>query len=927
MPAGNQIGSVSIKVTPDTSGFREELRAALAGVDDDLKVKLDLDENGIRQKVRAATSGLDKHAKVTVDVDVDKNRVQSIAGEIGNIFKRGFATDAKGAGGSFPLGAFADNLVLVGAVAAIAAPAIALVVGALATLPAVISAVAAPIGVIALGLDGIKKAAEVLQAPLAALKTSISGVFETRLTPIFQDLGAAMPKLEGPLKAVANGISDVAKSFVDTITTGPGLANLQATIGNIATTISTMAPGVGHLTNGLLALANQVSANFPQVGEWFNKAAAGFSAWTDRATKDGSLQTAMGNLGTTLKGVLDIIGDIAIQGFDWLKDPNFGQSMKDFVANTKTLVNDILPGLAGLFQQISGALNPIVSVLDRIDKFKPPAWMHLEGAKPEPGGIGRSLALGLDDALPKLDQVEKKVQGMGAFPGMNKTDKPWFGGAVGRQLDNLEGWLQGPSIGLKNLQDFSFGDMFKDLTGAAAPDFSGIWEKIKAGFNPENILGPDTGTELLNSLALPQASADAGQQAGASLGQGLGQSLTTVGPAIQTQIGTIGPQISAQLQAALVPLQQIPAQIQTAFSGIGAAVTGSMATVVGAVAGAGGQIVAAFTGSLSQIPGVAANAFSQVAAAASAGMANVVSAISNGAAQAVSAVQTMATGIVTALQNAAAGAQAAGAAVGQGMAAGIAAGKGAAVAAAQDLAAAVTAASQVKLGIHSPSKVFTEIGSQTAQGLADGIDGGTQGVVERATALAQKITDAVNGGLTGVDSAALADGLKQQLAELEIQRKTLKVQKDQLPKDDKEGRAGLQSQMDQITALKDQLGLQKDQLGFADKYGSQLDEHKKSVDEANNIITESIASMIDGIKGFAMANVNQFQSDLGISGQGAIPTIAGIGLDWASSQLANLVSAPFGGGKGTTIQVNSVDEALAAKTNLDNKAALQFAGR
>jgi hypothetical protein len=106
-----------------------------------------------------------------------------------------------------------------------------------------------------------------------------------------------------------------------------------------------------------------------------------------------------------------------------------------------------------------------------------------------------------------------------------------------------------------------------------------------------------------------------------------------------------------------------------------------------------------------------------------------------------------------------------------------------------------------------------------------------------------------------------------------------------------------------------------------------LDDHQKSVEQANNIITDSLAKMIDAAKGFATANVNQFQSDLGISGQGAIPQIANMGLDWATSQLSNALATPFGGGKGTTIQVNSVDEALAAKQTLDNKAALQFTGR
>jgi hypothetical protein len=886
MPAGNQIGSVSIKVTPDTTGFREELRAALAGIDDDLKVKLDLDENGIREKVRAATAGLDEHKKVTVDVDVDKKRVGRDLREIESSVASIGSAGGQGGGGVLSLfGGGAGNLALIAAVAALAAPAVALISGALAALPAVVAGVAAPLGVIALGLDGIKKAALVLNEPLAKLKESISGVFDERLTPVFTQLASVMPALASPLMTVANGLSDVAKAFVDTITTGPGLANMQGTLRNIASFFTAAAPGVSTFTAGMLGLANTVSARFPAVAQWFSDTGDSFSKWVDKVNADGSLTQAMNTLGAVGKGFADLGGDVLKQGFEWLKDPEFGKAMTDFVNNVRALTNMTLPAFGDIFKGLSQELQADMPMIDKINEFLKPKG-------PKDG--------------PQLTPPEKA----GDWFRNNKT--------IQKTISDL--------TGSGNLSDFSFGDMFKDLTGAKLPDFSSIWEKIKAGFNPENILGPDTGTELLNSLGLPEASAQTGTQAGVALGQGLGQSLTTLGPTLQTQVGAIGPQIAAQLQAAMVPLQQIPAQIQTAFSGIGAAVTGSMATVVGSVAGAGQQIVAAFTGSLSQIPGVAAQTFAAVAAAASAGMANVVAAISNGAAQAVAAVTTMGTQIVAALQSAAAGAQAAGAAVGQGMASGIAAGEGAAVAAAQHLAAAVEGAAKVHLGINSPSKVFHDIGSGVVEGFNNGIDANTQSAVERAQSLAQQITDAMNNGLN-IDSAGITDQLKQSLAELEIQRKQLKVQKDALPKDDKEGRAGLQSQMDQITALKDQLGLQKDQLGFSQKYGSDLDSHQKSVQEANNIITDSLAKMIDAGKSFAMANVNQFQSDLGISGQGAIPTIAGLGLDWASSQLANLVSMPFGGGKGTTIQVNSVDEALAAKTNLDNKAALQFAGR
>ena len=85
-------------------------------------------------------------------------------------------------------------------------------------------------------------------------------------------------------------------------------------------------------------------------------------------------------------------------------------------------------------------------------------------------------------------------------------------------------------------------------------------------------------------------------------------------------------------------------------------------------------------------------------------------------------------------------------------------------------------------------------------------------------------------------------------------------------------------------------------------------------------------------KSFAMANVNQFEQDLGISGKGAIPTIANIGLGWATQQLGHMIDGAFGGGgkgggAGVHIQVNSVDEAMQARQNILNRQAMTYAGR
>jgi phage-related protein len=826
MPAGNNIGSVSIKVTPDTTGFREKVLAALAGADDDIRVKLDLDENGIRQKVRAATSGLDEKVKVKVDVD------RGPLDRLGGLFNK--APSGGGGGGFGLLGPFVDNLAVVAAVAAIAAPALALVTGALATLPAVIAGVATPIGVIALGMDGIKKAAEQLGPPLDSLKKSISGVFETRLTPVFAQLAGVMPKLEGPLKAVANSISDVAASFIDTISTGPGLANIQGTIRNIASTISTMAPGVSSLTSGLLGLANNVSARFPQVGQWFDNAAQGFANWVDKAAADGSLDRAMGNLGTTLKGVLDIVGDIAKQGFDWLQDPKFGAAMKTFVSDLQSLVNTTLPALGSFFTDLTATIDQLGGALSKANNL--PEWLKPDSQP--------------DRANPKRkDGTPGDTSNF--FEPFTSKDAPWR-----TMLDEFKS---------------SFTSSMLVVEGIAQTAWLTIQQQAVAAFST---IGATIGTALSGAFTNLQTVA-------AAAWNGLVTTATTV----VSQVVATFSQIPSRLAGVF---GQLAGAAQAGFSGLVGAAASAMGSVVSTVGSAVGQVIS----QIASIPGKAAGAL--------AGLAGV------GAA--------------------------AGASLVKGLVSGILGGIGAVVAAAAKLAAAVASHmphSPAETGPLSGKGWTLYSGQAIGQGLADGMLNQLSTVTNAAQQLAQAIKDQLDSG--AVVDPRLQEQIKPTLDALELQRKQLKVDKDAIPKgkETKDQRDALQGQMDQITALKDQLGLQKDQLGFAGKYGSELDEHSKSVDQANNIITDSIAKMIDGVKGFAMANVNQFASDLGISGNGAIPTIANTGVDFLSSTLSGLASMPFGGGKGggTTIQVNSVDEALAAKQTLDNKKALQFAGR
>jgi hypothetical protein len=841
-PGGQEVGRISIRVVPNTDNFRRELKAQLEAIEKSLQgeieFKADLDTSGLREKVKAAAAAAGKEGiklelddkfdyrlrqrlakikpKVEVELDVSRSKLDFLRDKIGSIFSGG----AGARGGGIPLGSFADSAAMVAAVAALAAPALALISGGLATIPALLSAIVVPISAVALGMDGLKKAAEVLGAPLLALKEVMSQKFQDVFTPIFLNAAGIFPSLARTMPAVADGLGKVADAFVNTIVSGPGLAKIEGTITNIAKAISDSAPGVASLTNGLLGLATGVSAKFPAVAQWFNEAADSFSKWVDKASADGSLDRAMGNLGKTVKGLLDIVGDLAKQGFEFLQDPEFGASMERFVASTKSLINDVLPGLKDFFMDLESALTGITTAIDTIKAHKPPEWL-LPDSKPE-GEPSKSGAGGRDNGTDLLPQWK----------------------------NNLANLISSVNLPLLLANQFAAGNA---LDGA----LQGIKQRGIAAFQG-----------IATSIAPAMAGAFANVQ---TIAAGAWNGLVGVASNVVAQV--------------VAQFAQVPGKIGGALSAVVGVAQGVFAQVVGVVVSAGAQMVAAIV-----------NVGVQIAAEAATWGGKIAAACGNFGSILVGAGQALMDGLLSGIKSALAGV----------------------------LAFVGTIAAQIaakKGPLNYDKTVLTPNGQALMQGLQDGIEGGLQGVLDRARLIAGQIADAINSGTAGVDLGMMPDQLKRSLDELELTRKDLKVQKDLIPKEDKAGRSAIQSQMDQIQTLKDQLNLQKDQLGFSEKYGESVDQNA----EGNNMLGDSLTKMVDIGKGFAMANANQFMSDLGIGGNGAIPQLANIGLDWASGLLSQAISGGMGGG--TTIQVNSIEEGLAAKQNLANKQALQYRTR
>jgi phage-related protein len=83
-PAGKRVGGVTIRVAPDTSKFREELRAQLKGIQDDFKVTVDLNTSQAKASFQALKQSIEAQ-KIEAKLDLDSSGIQSATRAIGGM--------------------------------------------------------------------------------------------------------------------------------------------------------------------------------------------------------------------------------------------------------------------------------------------------------------------------------------------------------------------------------------------------------------------------------------------------------------------------------------------------------------------------------------------------------------------------------------------------------------------------------------------------------------------------------------------------------------------------------------------------------------------------------------------------------------------------------------------------------------------------
>lgn len=133
--------------------------------------------------------------------------------------------------------------------------AVVAVASVVTALPALLSSFVLPVGVVALGWDGITEAAAHAAPGLASLRQAVSARFLQDLAPTFTQLGESLPQLIPSFTALAGALSGAFAGLAQTLTSPEGLAKVNGIIDSITAAVETLAPAMASALSTFLDFA------------------------------------------------------------------------------------------------------------------------------------------------------------------------------------------------------------------------------------------------------------------------------------------------------------------------------------------------------------------------------------------------------------------------------------------------------------------------------------------------------------------------------------------------------------------------------------------------------------------------------------------------------------------------------------------------
>lgn len=413
MPGVNR---VSVRVVPDTKGFRETVQKFLQRLERTtaLTVNLDIDTAAARAKVDAFASEMNRKdatldvaadtGKASADMDVlDRDRKVQIKPEVDKASLAKVNSAFAGIGGGngrmsrgelwasvltpltpVLLSSTAGLITMGGALVSLAALA--------APVPGLLMAGGAAAAVFVIALKNAKTELASLNPLWKTLNATIQKNFwGAAKQPILDLVKSIFPQLKSSLASVSSALGtwsgSVAKSFQKAF----GGNAITTIMGNLSDAIRNSTKGTDAFAASIATLGKFGASYLPKIGAWFSDISDKFNAWVQRLASDGTLQ---GWVSTAMR-VLGQVGSVA---------KSTGRILKGLFDAASA------GGSSGL-QTFAGALNTIAGIVNSPSFQKALSALFSGAAAGASGlalalpGLGKllgALAKAVDDVAAKL---------------------------------------------------------------------------------------------------------------------------------------------------------------------------------------------------------------------------------------------------------------------------------------------------------------------------------------------------------------------------------------------------------------------------------------------------------------------------------------------------------------------------------------------
>lgn len=484
---------------------------------------------------------------------------------------------------------------------------------AVAAVPAALALIAAPVGTVMAGLDGIKRAAATIKPEFDDLRASVSATFERGLIPVFDRLADTFPTLQTGMNRVAESIVGIARRLTEMVATEAGLNRIDTIFQNVATALERISPGIAAITDGFLILASQGRTFDPlitAVNEFGTRFRANVLDLLESGTLDSAFQGLSDMAGIAARGLADLIKNGIIAFAAAAPGMNKGlQSISDFFNrfDWKSLGESV----GGVFKGLGEALDRVPQ--ETIDKITAGFEKLSQTFQSEDFQVKlQEIIAGIPTAIAWIDRLSQAFVTIGAYvsvgiQSLEKIGRAFDGlvkivtGAaqtfltVGRIIGNpWQAWLDRADI-TKSFQDA--GALIREGFGQLKTEFTTPWPSIgdaaatAAGAAFRKL--PPAALEEINKLGGEISSktspevAKAVEAVGGGSANAAERGMSLVPPAAQTGIE---PTADAVTQG-LAPAEQAVTDATTRIKdGLATGFTGLAAPVATALAGVGTTI-------------------------------------------------------------------------------------------------------------------------------------------------------------------------------------------------------------------------------------------------------------------------------------------------------------------------------------------------